>query len=119
LAFGTAMLALGSLLASCGQGIVYTMVSVNTLYIAAIGLVFVGLLVRRPVPPRSASAMLFAGLIISLCVYVARWLGLLTGDVDMLSMSAGLLGSAVAGAISLTLNRGQTAMQSAQFTGSR
>lgn len=86
-------LAIGAMLAARDQGIVETMVSVNIVYLASVGVCFVALLADVNLTPRRARATMVAGLVVSGCVYAASWLGLLALQADALSLVAGLVAS--------------------------
>lgn len=88
-----AALIIGAGLASRGQGIVETMVSVNIIYLASVGVCFAALLADVGLTPQRARATMVAGLAVSGCVYGASWLGLLAPQADALSLSAGLAAS--------------------------
>ena len=88
-----AALIIGAALASRDQGIVETMVSVNIIYLASIGVCFVALLTDISLTPQRARATMVAGLVVSGCVYAASWLGLLAPQADALSLGAGLAAS--------------------------
>lgn len=90
------VLAIGGALASRGQGIVATMVSVNVIYIAAIAVTFGCMLAGRPLGARAASRVMVAGLGVSAGVYLLSWGHLLGGDADLVSLVAGLGASALA-----------------------
>ena len=83
-------LAVGAAVASRGQGIVDTMVSVNVIYIASIGICLVALLRNRALAPRHAATIMATGFMGSLAAYVAGWTGWLAGDPDLISLGAGL-----------------------------
>ena len=83
-------LAVGAAVASRGQGIVDTMVSVNVIYIASIGICLVALLRNRALAPRHAGTIMATGFMGSLAAYVAGWTGWLAGDPDLISLGAGL-----------------------------
>ena len=84
---------LGAMLTSRDQGIVQTMVSVNIIYLASVGVCFVALLADINLKPQRARATMVAGLVVSGCVYAASWLGLLAPQADALSLGAGLAAS--------------------------
>lgn len=83
-------LMLGAMLTSRDQGIVQTMVSVNIIYLASIGVCFVALLANIRLPARQARATLVAGFVVSGGVYVAGWWGLVPQQADSTSLLAGL-----------------------------
>ena len=88
-----AALIIGATLASRDQGIVETMVSVNIIYLASVGVCIVALLAEIGLTPQRARATMVAGLVVSGCVYAAGWLGLLASHADALSLGAGLAAS--------------------------
>ncbi|PQV44163.1 sodium:solute symporter [Paraburkholderia sp. BL21I4N1] len=87
------IVAIGCAIATDGQAIVSTIVSLNIVYVAAVGLLFVLHERRRQVAPRCASAMLLSGAIVSLLVSAMNWtdIGNLPG---WLPLPAGLFASA-------------------------
>lgn len=87
------IIAIGCAIATDGQAIVSTIVSLNIVYVAAVGLLFIVHESGRQVAPRCASAMLLSGAIVSLLVYAMNWtnIGNLPG---WLPLPAGLLASA-------------------------
>lgn len=89
----TTALFIGAALASRGQGIVETMVSVNIIYLASVGVCFVALLADINLIPQRARATMVTGLVVSGCVYAASWIGLLKPQADALSLTAGLAAS--------------------------
>jgi SSS family solute:Na+ symporter len=90
----TVALLLGALLATREQGIVETMVSVNIIYLASIGVCFVALLANIRLSPEQARTTMSAGLVVSSGIYAAGWMGLLDERTDTLSLILGLLASA-------------------------
>ena len=89
-----AALVLGAMLATREQGIVETMVSVNVIYLASVGVCFVALLGSIRLSPEQARITMTAGLVVSGSVYVMGWFGLLGERTDTLSLGLGLLASA-------------------------
>lgn len=89
-------LLIGAILASRDQGIVETMVSVNIIYLASIGVCFVALLANISLPPHHARAAMLAGLGVSVGVYLANWTGMLGpgSQADAVSLLAGVAASA-------------------------
>jgi SSS family solute:Na+ symporter len=81
------------MLAARDQGIVETMVSVNIVYLASVGVCFFALLADINLTPQRARATMVAGLIASGGVYAASWLGLLSTQADASSLVAGLAAS--------------------------
>ena len=88
-----AMVLLGGLIASRGQAIIDTMVALNTVYLSAIGMVFVALFTRWKIPAQGAWFAMLAGFSASLIGYLLGWAGLTTLDTDLLSLVAGVLAS--------------------------
>jgi solute:Na+ symporter, SSS family len=93
-----AFIALGAsaLLASRDQGIVDTMVSVNVVYIASIGVCFVAMVTGVVIPPRHARWIMALGFAASVAVYLVGWLGNHGEDTDVISLVFGCLVSAAA-----------------------
>lgn len=94
-----AALAAGGLLAARGQGIVETMVSVNVVYLASVGWLFVQLLRGATLPAVQAGLVMGSGLAASGATYLAGWVGWIEGDTDTVSLVGGLGVSAVVGLI--------------------
>ncbi|WP_027196532.1 SLC5/6 family protein, partial [Paraburkholderia sprentiae] len=87
------IVAIGCAIATDGQAIVSTIVSLNIVYVAAVGLLFLFHESDRQIPPRCASAMLLSGAIVSLLVSAMNWTGI--GNLPgWLPLPAGLLASA-------------------------
>ncbi|AFT86224.1 hypothetical protein BUPH_02654 [Paraburkholderia phenoliruptrix BR3459a] len=87
--------AAGCAIATDGQAIVSTIVSLNTVYVAAVGLLFLLHETGQRVAPRCASWMLMSGAATSLFVSAMNWTGV--GDLPgWLPLPAGLLISACA-----------------------
>ena len=87
------IIATGCAIAIDGQAIVSTIISLNIVYVAAVGLLFVLHETGRRVAPRCASAMLLSGAGVSLLVSVMNWSGI--GDLPgWLPLPAGLIASA-------------------------
>jgi len=91
-------LGLGAAVASRGQGIIDTMVSVNVVYIASIAICLVALMRGMVLSPRRASMTMAAGFVASVAVYIAGWAGWLARDPDFISLVAGLGTSAMVAA---------------------
>lgn len=86
-------IAIGSAIAIDGQAIVSTIVSLNVVYVAAVGLLFILHETGQQVPPRCAATMLIAGAGVSLLVAAIHWTGI--SDVaSWLPLPAGLFASA-------------------------
>ncbi|MEX3672275.1 hypothetical protein AB3X85_29065 [Paraburkholderia phenoliruptrix] len=87
------IIATGCAIATDGQGIVSTIVSLNVVYVSAVGLLFLFHESRRRVAPRCASAMLLSGTTVSLLVSAMNWAGI--GHLPAwLPLPAGLFASA-------------------------
>ncbi|WP_249193190.1 sodium:solute symporter [Burkholderia cenocepacia] len=87
--------ATGCAIATDGQAIISTIVSLNTVYVAAVGLLFLLHETGRRITPRCASWMLVSGAAASLFVSAMNWTGI--GDLPgWLPLPAGLLASACA-----------------------
>jgi SSS family solute:Na+ symporter len=87
------IIAMGCAIASDGQAIVSTIISLNVVYIAAIGLLFVLHETGRQVAPRCAPLMMLSGAATSLTVTAARCAGVSCMPV-WLPLPAGLAASA-------------------------
>jgi SSS family solute:Na+ symporter len=90
-----AALAAGALLAARGQGIVETVVSVNVVYLASVGWLFLLLLRGASLPAVQAGMVMASGLAASSAVYVAGWTGWIEADADTVSLAGGLTVSAI------------------------
>ena len=97
LGWSIAALAAGGLLAARGQGIVETMVSVNVVYLASVGWLFLLLLRGAMLPAVQAGLVMGSGLAASGAAYLAGWAGWIEGDTDTVSLVGGLGVSAVVG----------------------
>lgn len=89
-------LALGAALTARDQGIVATMVSVNVVYIASIGVCFVPLLLGAPLSKPHASAAMAIGFFVSAGIQLAAWGGWLLDDADLVALTGGLSASLAA-----------------------
>ena len=98
-------LALGAAVAARGQGIVDTMVSVNVVYIASVGVCFAALQRRVSMSPAHAGVIMAVGGVASLAAYLAGWAGWLVKGADIVSLGCGL-GASVATALFLALTTG-------------
>jgi SSS family solute:Na+ symporter len=92
--FALIALGLSALLASRDQGIVDTMVSVNVVYIASIGVCFATMVTGVVVLPQHARRIVAVGFAASVAVYMAGWLGQFGGDIDVVSLLLGCFLSA-------------------------
>lgn len=92
--FAVLSLAIGAGLASRDHGIVATMVSVNVVYIASIGVCLLAMLKGTAMSPAHAGATMAIGFVVSFAVYAAGWSGLLSEASDSGSLIAGVLASA-------------------------
>ncbi|MEM5331863.1 sodium:solute symporter [Paraburkholderia sp. JHI2823] len=70
------IIVIGCAIATDGQAIVSTIVSLNVVYVAAVGLLFLFHESGRQVAPRCASAMLLSGTTVSLLVSAMHWTGI-------------------------------------------
>ena len=91
-------IAIGAALASRGQGIIETMVSVNVIYIASVAVVFAALMGNIALSQRGAGLIMSAGFVGSFAAYLAGWVGLLGDQADLVSLLSGLGASAVVAA---------------------
>lgn len=87
------IIAIGSGIAADGQAIVSTIVSLNVVYVAAVGLLFILHETGQQIPPRCAATMLLAGAGVSLLVAALHWIGI-TDVAGWLPLPAGLFASA-------------------------
>ena len=85
---------MSALLASRDQGIVDTMVSVNVIYIASIGVCFATMVSGIVVPPQHARWIVAVGFAGSVAVHLAGWLGQYGEDTDVVSLLLGCFLSA-------------------------
>lgn len=92
--FALIALGLSALLASRDQGIVDTMVSVNLVYIASIGVCFATMVSGIVVPPQHAKWIVAVGFAGSVAVHLAGWLGRYGEDTDVVSLLLGCFLSA-------------------------
>lgn len=92
-------LAAGALLAARGQGIVDTMVSVNVVYLASVGWLFLLLLRGASLPSVKAGIVMVSGLAASGAAYLAGWAGWIGRDADTVSLVGGIAVSAIVGLI--------------------
>lgn len=92
--FALIALGLSALLASLDQGIVDTMVSVNVVYIASIGVCFATMVSGIVVPPQHAKWIVAVGFAGSVAVHLAGWLGRDGEDTDVVSLLLGCFLSA-------------------------
>ncbi|WP_439113312.1 hypothetical protein [Hydrogenophaga sp.] len=92
--FALIALGLSALLASRDQGIVDTMVSVNVVYIASIGVCFTTMFSGIVVPPQHARWIVAVGFTGSVAVHLAGWLGQHGEDTDVVSLLLGCFLSA-------------------------
>lgn len=92
--FALIALGLSALLASRDQGIVNTMVSVNVVYIASIGVCFAIMVTGIVVPPQNAKWIVAVGFAGSVAVHLSGWLGQYGEDTDVVSLLLGCFLSA-------------------------
>jgi SSS family solute:Na+ symporter len=90
-----ALIALGAsaLLASRDQGIVDTMVSVNVVYIASIGVCFATMVAGIVIPAQHARWIVAVGFAVSVTVYLVGWMGRYGEDTDVISLVLGCASS--------------------------
>jgi SSS family solute:Na+ symporter len=73
-------------LAARGEGIIATMVAVNVIYIASVGIAFCALILRRPLSPTQARSVMALGFAASVTARVAagmRWSGELADGIAL------------------------------------
>ncbi|WP_175684609.1 sodium:solute symporter [Burkholderia anthina] len=87
------IIVIGSAIAADGQAIISTIVSLNVVYVAAVGLLFILHETGQRLTPRCAALMLLAGAGISLLVAVIHWTGI-SNAATWLPLPAGLFSSA-------------------------
>lgn len=92
--FALIALGLSALLASRDQGIVDTMVSVNVIYIASIGVCFAAMVTGIVVPAQHARWIVAVGFAASVAVQLVGWLGQYGVDTDVVSLVIGCFLSA-------------------------
>jgi SSS family solute:Na+ symporter len=113
--FALIALGAGALLASRDQGIVDTMVSVNVVYIASIGVCFATMVTGIVIPPLHARWIMATGFATSISVYLVGWLGNHGEDTDVVSL---VLGCCLSAAIALGF-RVSAGEWSGRFSGMR
>lgn len=86
---------LGGLVAQRGQGIIDTMIELNVVYIASVAPLFAFLLLGVPVSRVVAQRAIAAGFATSLLLYLCKWIGLASGQVELFFLLAGTLASIV------------------------
>jgi SSS family solute:Na+ symporter len=91
--FACLALAGSAVLASRDQGIVNTMVSVNVVYLASIGVCFATMVAGIVVPPQHARWIVAVGFAVSVTVYLVGWLGRYGEDTDLISLVLGCASS--------------------------
>ncbi len=99
LGWSTAALVAGGLLVARGQGIVDTMVSLNVVYLASVGWLFVLLLRGASLPAMHAGLVMASGVAASGAAYLAGWAGWIQDDADTVSLIGGLGVSMVVGLV--------------------
>ncbi len=87
--FALIALCASALLASRDQGIVDTMVSVNVVYIASIGVCFAAMVTGIVIPPQHARRIMAVGFVTSVAVYLVGWKGHYGEDTDVISLVLG------------------------------
>lgn len=90
-----AALAAATALTASGLPIVDTMVSVNVIYIASVGVSLVGLLHASDHQGRDETWVIGAGFIASVSVYLVGWLGGPLASAELLALVVGLTAAAV------------------------
>lgn len=113
--FALIALSASALLASRNQGIVDTMVSVNVVYIASIGVCFATMVTGIVIPPQHARWIIGVGFAASVAVYLAGWLRNHGEDTDVVSL---VLGCSLSAATAL-LFRVAAGGWSGRFSGMR
>jgi SSS family solute:Na+ symporter len=88
-----AALAIAFTLATRGQGIIATMVSVNVIYITSVAVVFAALLLGKTLTTSQAACVMGTGCATSLLVYVGSWAVLASWDTDLAALTGGLFAS--------------------------
>jgi SSS family solute:Na+ symporter len=91
-----AIVVLGGVVATRGQAIVETMVDLNIVYIASIAPLFAYQLLKIDVSAVAAQRSLLAGFAVSSALYAAKWMGLVSGHIELTYLSAGILASVFA-----------------------
>lgn len=91
-----ALVLLGGVVATRGQAIVETMVDLNIVYIASIAPLFAYQLLKIDVPALAAQRSLLAGFAVSSALYATKWMGFVSGHVEMAFLGAGILASVLA-----------------------
>jgi len=93
-----ALIALGgaTALTMSGLPIVDTMVSVNVVYIASVGVSLVGLLRDEPEQHVDETWVISAGFTASIAVYLLTWIGGPISNAELLSLSVGLASAMLA-----------------------
>jgi SSS family solute:Na+ symporter len=99
LGWSISALAFGGILVARGQGIVDTMVSLNVVYLASVGWLFVLLLRGTALPARHAGLVMSSGVVVSGAAYLAGWAGWIEHDADTVSLVGGLCVSMVVGLV--------------------
>jgi SSS family solute:Na+ symporter len=107
LALAAIALGVATALTASGLSIVDTMVSVNVVYIASVGVSLFGLLRRTDAYPVEESWVIAAGFFAAVLVYVGTWLGWPLPNVELWALLAGL---ASAGLTRFALRRRQGAL---------
>lgn len=96
-----AIVLLGGIVAMRGQAIVETMIDLNIVYIASIAPLFALQLLNIDVPALAAQRSLLAGFAVSIALYATKWVGLVSGHVELTFLGGGMLASVV----TLEINR--------------
>jgi SSS family solute:Na+ symporter len=82
-----------AVLASRDQGIVNTMVSVNVVYLASIGVCFATMVAGIVIPPQHARWIVAVGFAVSVTMYLVGWMGRYGEDTDVISLVLGCASS--------------------------
>jgi SSS family solute:Na+ symporter len=93
--FAFLALAGSAVLASRDQGIVNTMVSVNVVYLASIGVCFTTMVAGIVIPPQHARWIVAVGFAVSVTMYLVGWMGRYGEDTDVISLVLGCTASVV------------------------
>lgn len=104
---GAVAIVIGGVIAARDQGIVDTMVSVNVIYIASVGVSFAALLRGTVMPAAHAAAIMLAGFSVSFAAYVSGWVGLLGESADVISLACGLAAAVAMALVCASSGRGR------------
>jgi solute:Na+ symporter, SSS family len=87
----TVVILLGGLVAARAQGIVDTIVDLNIVYIVSVTPLFIFFLLGVQLSQRTAQKAITAGFVTSISLYIAEWLGLVGGTIEIYSLCIGIL----------------------------